>query len=94
MLPVSNKLGNRVRIKRLTVGLSRKEMAKCLGGKPSPRTIFNIEMGSQHEQTPETLRMVRSFLKLDVQAIILRVKNLGIKPKETRGNPGRKKKIL
>ena len=61
MLPVSNKLGDRVRIKRLTVGLSRKAMAKFLGGKPSPRTIFSVEMGSPHEQTKEVMRLVKSF---------------------------------
>jgi len=80
MLPITNRLGLRLKMKRTAGGLTRKEMSTFLGGKPSPRTIFNVEMGSPHEQTKETLRLVRAFLKPDTQAILLRAKSLGIKP--------------
>jgi transcriptional regulator with XRE-family HTH domain len=74
MLPVKNRLGKRIKIKRAAAGLTRKEMSLCLGGKPSARTIFNVEMGSPYEHTKETLRLLRTFLKLDPQVITLRAK--------------------
>jgi len=80
MLPVTNRLGLRIKMKRTAAGLTRKEMSIYLGGKPSPRTIFNVEMGSPHEQMKETLRLVKAFLKSDTQAILLRAKSLGSKP--------------
>jgi hypothetical protein len=67
-------------MKRTAAGLTRKEMSSYLGGKPPPRTILNVEMGSPHEQTKETLRVLKTFLKSDTQAILLRAKSLGIKP--------------
>ncbi len=69
MLPVTNRLGLRIKMKRTAAGLTRKEMSTYLGGKPSARTIFNVEMGSPHEQTKETLRLVKAFLKLDPQSL-------------------------
>ena len=80
MLPVKNRLGKRIRLKRAAAGLTRKQMSLCLGGKPSPRTIFNVEIGRPHEQTQETLRLLRSFLKLDPRVIALRARALGIRP--------------
>ena len=79
MLPVSNKLGMRIKLKRIAAGLTRKEMSIYLGGKPSPRTIFNVEMGSPHEQTKETLRLLKTFLKLDPQVVTLRAKAMGLR---------------
>ena len=72
MLPMANRLGLRIKMKRTAAGLTRKEMSSYLGGKPSPRTIFNVEMGSPHEQTQETLRLMKTFLKLDPQVIMER----------------------
>jgi hypothetical protein len=54
-------------------------MSIYLGGKPSPRTIFNVEMGSPHEQTKETLRLLKTFLKLDPQVIILQAKAMELR---------------
>ena len=79
MLPVTNRLGLRMKMKRTAAGLTRKEMSIYLGAKPSPRTIFNVEMGSPHEQTKETLRLLKTFLKSDTQAILLRAKVLGLR---------------
>lgn len=79
MLPVTNRLGLRIKMKRAAAGLTRKEMSIYLGGKPSPRTIFNVEMGSPHEQTKETLQLLKTFLKLDPQVIILRAKAMGLR---------------
>lgn len=59
MLPVTNRLGLRIKMKRTAAGLTRKEMSIYLGGKPSPYTIFNVEMGSPHKQTKKTFRLVK-----------------------------------
>jgi transcriptional regulator with XRE-family HTH domain len=61
MLPMTNRLGLRIKMKRTAAGFTRKAMSLYLGGKPSPRTIFNVEMGRSHEQTKETLRLVEAF---------------------------------
>ena len=79
MLPVTNRFGLRIKMKRTAGGLTRKEMSVYLGGRPSPRTIFNVEMGSPHEQTKETLRLLKTFLKLDPQVITLRAKAMGLR---------------
>jgi hypothetical protein len=44
MLPMANRLGLRIKMKRTAAGLTRKEMSIYLGGKPSPRTIFSVEI--------------------------------------------------
>lgn len=79
MLPVTNRLGLQIKMKRTAAGLTRKEMSVYLGGRPSPRTIFDVEMGSPHEQTKETLRLLKTFFKLDPQVITLRAKAMGLR---------------
>jgi hypothetical protein len=78
MLPVTNRLGLRIKLKRTAARLTRKDMSLYLGGKSSLRTIFNVEVGSPHAQTQEALRLLRTFLMLDPQIITLRAKAMGI----------------
>jgi hypothetical protein len=59
--------------------LFRKEMSFYLGGKPSPRTIFNVEMVSPREQSQETLRLLRAFLKLEPQVTTLPAQAMGLR---------------
>jgi integrase len=64
---------------RLRAGLTRKQLSQYFKGNPSPKSIFNWEHGF-YKPTPAHLAAMRAFLKLDVQAILLRAKAIGIKP--------------
>ena len=91
MLPMPNKFGIKIKIHRLKAGLSRKQLSQYFKGDPSRKSIFHWENGF-YKPDRKHLAVMQTFLKLDVQAILLRAKSLSIKPsKEMRANHGRKK---
>ena len=86
MLPTPNQLGFKIKMHRLKAGLSRRQLSQYFKGDPSRKSIFHWENGF-YKPTPAHLAAMRAFLRLDVQAVLLRAKAMGIKP-------GRKKKYL
>jgi hypothetical protein len=69
-----SKLGSMLRMKRMAAGLSRIKLSAAMGGRPSPRTIFYLEMGCWFKHKPETLKLVKNILKMDLVALAQRQK--------------------
>jgi len=89
MLPVVNPLGIKIKMHRLKAGLSRKQLSQYFKGDPSRKSVFHWENGF-YKPTPKHLATMQAFLKLDVQAVLLRAKSLGIKPnRKNAGSGGR-----
>jgi len=59
--------------------LFREEMNFYLSGKQSLCTIFNVEMVNPREQSQETSRFQKAFLKIEPQVITLRAKAKGLR---------------
>ena len=78
MLPITNPLDFKIKMHRLKAGLSRKQLSQYFKGDPSRKSIFNWENGF-YQPTPKHLAAMQAFLKLDVQAVLLRAKAMGIK---------------
>ena len=72
-------LGMELKVARTRARLSLKQLETFFNGHPTYITLHNIE-NDKHKPTPEHIRLVKEFIKMAPQAVLLRAKAMGIKP--------------
>lgn len=79
-------MGMELRLARVRAGMTQKQLETFFEGHPTRPTLQNVEQG-KHEPEARTVRVVEEFIRMTPEAVELRARTLGIKPrKKGKGN--------